>query len=79
MKVKIEYWQPKNESVVTKEGFRYRDTKSVVNKNLIWEDSKLEIFRKFDKENNKLTYCNGSYYKFEDKELYKEYINWNKE
>jgi len=33
-------------------------------------------FKKFDKENNSLRYCNGSCYKFEDKTLDAEYKKW---
>jgi len=76
MIVKIEYWSPRNESMVTKDGFRYRDTKSVCKEVRSWEDSKLEIFRKFDKQNNRLKYCNGSCYKFEDKAIHNEYREW---
>ena len=76
MEVRIEYWNPKNESVVTETGFRYLDTKSVITKVEIWEGTKEEIFKKFNKKNNSLRYCNGSYYKFEDETLQTEYRNW---
>lgn len=78
MEVRVEYWNPKNESVVTESGFRYLDTKSVITKVEIWEGTKEEIFKKFNKKNNSLRYCNGSFYKFEDKTLETEYINWYK-
>lgn len=78
MEVRVEYWNPKNESVVTESGFRYLDTKSVIIRVEIWEGTKEEIFKKFDKENNSLRYCNGSHYKFEDETLQTEYIAWYK-
>jgi hypothetical protein len=74
----IKYWNPKNESVVTDKGYRYLDTKSVVTETQNWEDTKEEIFKKFDKQNNRLRYCNGSYFKFEDETLNTEYLNWYK-
>ena len=78
MEVKIERWSPKNETVVTETGFRYLDTKSVITNIETWEGSKEEIFKKFDKENNSLRYCNGNHFKFEDETLHTEYINWYK-
>ena len=76
IKAQIEYWSPKNESVVTKDGFRYLNTRAVINKIIEWEDSKVNIFKKFYKENKKLKYCNGSYYKFKDTNLHNQYVNW---
>jgi len=78
MKAQIEYWDPKNEIVVTDTGFRYLDTKSVIKNVETWYGDKEEIFKKFDKKNNRLRYCNGSYYKFEDKTLEDEYRTWYK-
>lgn len=78
MEVVIEYWNPRNETVVTEDGFRYLDTKSVITRTEKWEGTKEEIFKRFDKANNRLRYCNGSYYKFQDKTLYTEYLNWYK-
>lgn len=78
MKARIEYWNPKNESVVTENGFRYLDTKSVITSIETWEETKEEIFKRFDHQNNSLRYCNGSHYKFEDETLYTDYLNWYK-
>jgi len=78
MEIKVEYWNPRNETVVTEKGFRYLDTKSVITKVLTWEGTKEEIFKRFDKANNRLRYCNGSYYEFQDKTLKTEYLNWYK-
>jgi len=49
-----------------------------VRKALVWEGTKEEIFKRFDKENNRLRYCNGSHYKFQDNTLQQEYIDWYK-
>lgn len=78
MKIRIEYWNPKNETIVTDTGFRYLDTKSVITNIQTWYADKEEIFKKFDKENNSLRYCNGSYLKFEDQTLENEYRAWYK-
>jgi len=78
MKVRIEYWNPKNKTVVTETGFRYLDTNSDITKIEVWEGTKEEIFKKFNKKNNSLRYCNGSYYKFEDETLHTEYQKWYK-
>lgn len=78
MKARIEYWNPKNKDVVTENGFRYLDTKSVITSIETWEGTKEEIFKRFDYQNNSLRYCNGSHYKFEDETLYTDYLNWYK-
>jgi len=78
MKARIECWNPKNVLVVTKKGFRYEDTKSVITGNETWEGTKEKIFKRFYKQNNSLRYCNGSHYKFEDETLDADYINWYK-
>ena len=41
-----------------------------------WKGTKEEIFKRFDKENNSLRYCNGSYYKFDKQSHQNEYIAW---
>lgn len=78
MEVQVEYWNPRNETVVTESGFSYYDTNSVLTKTESWSGTKEEIFKKFDKENNSLRYCNGSYYKFKDNAIQEEYIKWYK-
>lgn len=78
MTARIEYWSPKNETVVTESGFRYLNTDSIIQRVEEWEGSEEEIFKKFDKQNNSLRYCNGSHYKFEDETLHTDYINWYK-
>ena len=39
-------------------------------------DAEIEIFEKFYKMNNRLRYCNGSYYRFGTKEWQDKYNNW---
>ena len=36
----------------------------------------IDVFEQFYGKNNRLRYCNGSYYKFQDKELETKYKNW---
>jgi hypothetical protein len=36
------------------------------------------LFESFYKKNNSLRYCNGSYYKFEDKSVEAKYNDWRK-
>ena len=79
MKAELEYWSPRNETVVTESGFRYLDTKSVVkHKETIEAASEIELFEKFYKMNNRLRYCNGTYYKFIDMEIEEAYMAWLK-
>lgn len=75
----LDYWSPKNESVITPSGFRYRDTKSAVTNTKEIEDKTDEgLFEQFYKLNNSLRYCNGCYYKFQDKQLADNYAHWLK-
>lgn len=75
----LEYWNPRNETVVTKTGYRYLDTTSVITgtKN-IFGDTEIGLFEQFYKLNNSLRYCNGSYYKFQDNEWEQKYQSWLK-
>ena len=52
----IEYWDKVS----------YTTSASEIKRTENWEDTKEGIFKKFDKQNNRLRYCNGSYFKFED-------------
>jgi len=65
-KYKIEYWDMVS----------YTSCNSEIKREEIWEDSKEEIFKKFYDKNNSLRYCNGSYYKFKDELIEKEYREW---
>lgn len=66
MDIIVEYW----------DRVSYTNTNSEVKRVETWSGSKEEIFKKFDGKNNSLRYCNGSYYKFKDSALQKEYIEW---
>ena len=64
----IEYWDKVS----------YTTSSSEIKRTENWEDTKEGIFKKFDKQNNRLRYCNGSYFKFQDETLNTEYLNWYK-
>ena len=74
MEITLQYWQPKNEWK-TSDNFTYLDTTSALIKTIVLEGTKEEVFAKFYHLNNKLRYCNGTYYKFEDKVLEREYYD----
>lgn len=38
--------------------------------------SNINLFEQFCKINNSLRYCNGAFYKFQDYELHKLYMEW---
>jgi hypothetical protein len=65
-KVIIEYW----------DRISYISSSSEIKRTETWKGTKEEIFKRFDKENNRLKYCNGAYYKFEDETLSKEQNVW---
>jgi hypothetical protein len=79
IKATLNYWNPENKSVVTETGFHYLSTNSVItNTKDIESNTDVGLFEEFYKLNNKLRYCNGSYYEFQDKQLelkYKEWLN----
>jgi hypothetical protein len=79
MKTILNYWNPKDETVVTETGFCYLDKKSVITSTKeIEANTEIELFEQFYKLNNSLRYCNGSYYKFQDKEFENKYNLWLK-
>ena len=47
-------------------------------KDLIWEGTEVEIFKRFYEENNSLRYCNGSHYQFKDNQIDLRYREWLK-
>lgn len=78
-KVILDYWGPKNESVVTESGFRYLDTRSVIKSTKeISDDTEIGILVQFFKLNQSLRYCNGSYYTFQDNTWENKYQEWLK-
>lgn len=75
--VTLDYWNPKNKTIVTKSGFRYVDTQSAITRTKnIQDTTEIGLFEQFYKLNNSLRYCNGSYYKFQDKEWEEKYNQW---
>jgi hypothetical protein len=76
MKVILNYWNPSNRTVVTESGFRYVDTTSVITKEVEVEGTEEEIFKDFYDKNNRLRYCNGSYYRFKDISIEEKYQKW---
>jgi hypothetical protein len=75
----LDYWSPKDETVVTETGYRYRDMSSVVKYSKdISDETYNGLFEQFYKLNNKLRYCNGSYYTFQDKLMEFYYKEWLK-
>jgi hypothetical protein len=76
---RIEYWRPKNETVVTESGFIYLNTNSVKTREQdLVADSEDALFVEFYELNNSLRYCNGHYYLFVDKQDEKDYDAWKK-
>ena len=78
MEITLDYWNPRNETVTTETGFRFRDTTPIITSTKVLSGSKESIFKKFYDLNNSLRYCNGSYYKFQDKQIEREYNEWYK-
>jgi hypothetical protein len=79
IKTVLDYWSPKNETVVTETGFRYLNTDSVVKSTKEISDTTLiGLFEQFYKLNNRLRYCNGSYYTFQDTDIDISYKLWLK-
>lgn len=77
MKVILNYWNRQNKSVVTESGFRYRDTTSIITDTKeITSTTEIELFEQFYKLNNRLRYCNGSYYTFVEPEWETKYNDW---
>lgn len=75
----LNYWNPKDETVVTETGFRFLDTKSIITSTKeITDTTEIGLFEQFYKLNNSLRYCNGSYYKFQDKQWEEKYDAWLK-
>ena len=66
MKAKLQYWDRK----------KHDPTKSEIKRVEVWEDNKVNLFKKFYKSNYSVKYLKGTYYKFEDEILEKEYKEW---
>lgn len=78
-KTTLEYWSPKDETVVSESGFRYRDMSPIMRSNKeITDESEIGLFEQFYKLNNSLRYCNGYSYRFVDHILELKYREWLK-
>ena len=76
-KATLDYWNPRNETVVTESGYRYHDNTSVITRTQEIEDTtEIGMFEQFYKLNNRLRYCNGSHYTFQDKQWERKYKEW---
>lgn len=77
--LKIEYWDRLRETKRTKSGMLYecQDSSKVREEDLTAETEDA-LFVKFYKLNNRLRYCNGSYYKFVNPKDQARYNEWNK-
>ncbi len=69
MKVVLNYWDRITYSSINSE---------IKNQKTIQGKDDIDIFEQFYKLNNSLRYCNGSYYKFQDKEWENKYNQWLK-
>jgi hypothetical protein len=77
LKATLDYWNPENKSIVTEDGFRYLSVNPIITSTKdISDSSEIGLFEQFYKLNNSLRYCNGSYYKFQDKEWEEKYKEW---
>jgi len=57
---------------------KYKNPTPKYCKDLIWEGTEEEIFKRFYEENNTLRYCNGSHYQFKDNQIDLRYREWLK-
>ncbi len=67
MKAIIEYWDYADHR---------RDRSEIKRTEELIADTEDALFEAFYKKNNRLRYCNGSYYKFEDKSVEAKYNEW---
>jgi hypothetical protein len=62
----------------TKIEITYKNPTPKYCKDLVWEGTEEEIFKRFYEENNSLRYCNGSHYQFKDNQIDLRYREWLK-
>jgi hypothetical protein len=67
-----------NGKYVSGGGYYQSDTSQIRNQKEIEGETDIDLFETFYKLNNSLRYCNGSYYKFVEKEMEDKYANWLK-
>jgi hypothetical protein len=70
MEITLDYWDRKD--------YQYSWESEIKKQETIEADDDIAIFEKFYKMNNSLRYCNGSYYKFNDKQWQDRYNEWLK-
>jgi hypothetical protein len=70
MEIVLDYWDRKD--------YQYSWESEIKNQKTIEADDDIAIFEQFYKMNNSLRYCNGSYYKFNDKQWQDKYNEWLK-
>ena len=70
MEIILDYWDRKD--------YQYSWESEIKKQETIEADDDIAIFEKFYKMNNSLRYCNGSYYKFNDKQWQDRYNEWLK-
>jgi hypothetical protein len=79
MQTTLNYWDCLRKTKQYASGGYYQDTTSeIVREEIIEGKDEIELFERFYKLNNSLRYCNGSYYKFQDKDLENKYQEWLK-
>ena len=69
MKATLDYWDKIDYTSIRSE---IKTTKEIEG------TDEIDLFEQFYKLNNSLRYCNGSYYKFQDKEWENKYNQWLK-
>lgn len=73
----VEYWDNLRRTKQYLTGGYYQDnTSELIRTEDINGNDDIELFEKFYKMNNSLRYCNGSYFKFKDKEWIQKYNEW---
>ena len=71
--MRIAFFDTVTTTKVTETGMRYRDEKSVKIREEVWEGDRDTLFAKFYHSNNRLKYCNGTYFKFVDFKTERDY------
>jgi hypothetical protein len=69
MEAILEYWD-RVDYTSCESKIKYEET--------LTANSEIEMFEEFYKKNNRLRYCNGSYFKFKDDEWSNKYSEWLK-
>jgi len=79
LKVLLNYWDLHRETRQYESGGYYQHQESKITRTEeIEAKTDIELFEIFYKKNNSLRYCNGSYYKWAEKEMELKYSEWLK-